>query len=628
VICNHWFVEYRVAVYNHGRGDKDSRGNKCPGWFLDLSALLNADATKEVVRCPTCTRVNGVALEDVELDLARLRRQLETLQEVVDRLTENDKPLPSQIGKSTEAKDTKTTVSRVKYVVSKINETGQRVETSGNPPNPSKNTVSETEFAFEAKEFFEEKGKSTSQIILTSPPLRQLVYSVLKKYFEHSKDTQWAEREPSLSVLKAPFTPLLSYWKELTKEANLLETDSVVREGREELKILLQHVRDLQPELVLQIESLQESKRVTRQHLDVLFRPGTLVVSHPDPDHPQVFKVHNLVTLKLSGDDDDSDASDDSDDGGDGKTAEEKFVLKCWTYDWKGTKLARVYFNFTIKGFMDEKEVKDLPCYPVRYYEDSDGRNGFEALESRLIKRGKKFREICTKEPGATSMCLCKGRILELQRSFRRYMPTNAKRDWNIRQSLVRFGLFSLLAINTNRKEVFEPIMVDFESFLLESRERLLVGKLKPKPNINPCNCQLCVGIEDEKWISKFSDLPVETENGGDNELDQNYILLPPRVVGFAFKTGYFAQFYVDDVETVLDENPGLEFDDRLIFPEDKEENKAEIKRLILGHKSDERVSTIGSRPLISDAVEGKGKGLVILLHGMEKQPSISLLLY
>jgi hypothetical protein len=163
--------------------------------------------------------------------------------------------------------------------------------------------------------------------------------------------------------------------------------------------------------------------------------------------------------------------------------------------------------------------------------------------------------------------------------------------------------------------------MVDFESFRSVSGG-LLVGELKPWPNVNPCNCPLCLDIGDQKWITGFSEIMAEAEDGVEHELDRNYLLLPSRVVGFAFKSGCFAQFSVDEVETITDEHPGQEFDNRLIFPEDKEENKTDIKRLILGHKIAEGERTIGTKPLISDAVEGKGKGLVILLHGMWKRSS------
>lgn len=158
--------------------------------------------------------------------------------------------------------------------------------------------------------------------------------------------------------------------------------------------------------------------------------------------------------------------------------------------------------------------------------------------------------------------------------------------------------------------------MVDFESFQHECREPLPVGKSVPWLNANHCNCQQCLDIGDQRWRRVFTQDDEEIEDCIERELDRNYLLLPSRVLGWAFKSGSFAQFFVDDVEPYINDQPGQEFDDRLIFPEHKEENKNDIKRLILGHKSDEGERTIGNRPLISDAVEGKGKGLVILLHG------------
>ena len=571
---------------------------------------------KRLARCPTCTaHMECPSSEDLAIDMARLRTQLQILQDTVDRMAQSVKFSPSQSLHSTEDQEAKPSISRVKYTISRIDKAGKRLETPGNSPSPSKPTKSEPEFAFEAREVFDDKGKCTAQIVLTSQSLREVVYRVLKRQFEHKKDIKWAEKEPSLSALKAPFTLLLSYWRELTKEAHLLETDDTKREGHEDLKILLRHVRDLQPDLVLQIESLQDATRIAREHLEIVFRPGTLVVAQPHLDQPQIFKVHSV-----SIEDDDHDDNDDNDDKDDNK---DNVVIKCWAYDWKGAQLARVYYNFKIKNFGDEKEIKDLPCYPLRYYEEENGNKGLEALKNKLITRGKLFRKICAKEPGAKSMCLYKGATVEM-RSRRMYPGfPRAKIEWAIRESLVSKQKNHSVALSTNRAQISEPIMVDFESFRQECLELLPIGKtLLPSPNVNPCNCPLCLDIGDQRWITGFSETIVEAEDGAERGLDRNYLLLPSRVLGYAFKTGRFAQFFVDKVETLTDEHPGQEFDKSLIFPEDKEENKNDIKRLILGHKSDEGDRTIGDRPLISDAVEGKGKGLVILLHGTWKRPS------
>jgi hypothetical protein len=358
--------------------------------------------------------------EDLAIEVARLRSQLQALQDAVDRLTQGDKASATQNLQSTEEQEANTSTARVRYIISRIDETGKRVEIPGNSPSPPKTAKPEPEFAFEAKEVFDDKGKSTSQIILTSSSLRKVVYRVLKRQFEHKKDVKWAEREPSLSVLKAPFTLLLSYWKELTKEAHLLEKDVAKTVGREDLKILLQHVRDLQPELVLQIESLQDATRIARNHLDIVFRPGTLVVARPHLDQPQVFKVHS-VSIEDDNDDDD----------------EDNVIIRCWAYDWKGTELGRIYYNFKVKNFGDEKEIKDLPCYPLQYYEDENGNRGLKALKNKLITRGKQFRKICTKAPGANSMCLYKGPTAEMQRrkAFQNFPPP--KIEWVTRESLV-----------------------------------------------------------------------------------------------------------------------------------------------------------------------------------------------
>jgi hypothetical protein len=572
---------------------------------------------KIVTPCPECaTRIKAYSSDDLALEVSRLSTRLQALQNAVDRLVQHDEIPTPQNPQSMEKQEAKASIPRVKYIISTIDASGKRVEASGHSPSAAGIARTGSEFAFEVKNLFDDKGKSTYQITLISSSLREAIYRVLKGQFEHQKDTKWAEREPSLSVLKAPFTPLLMYWRELTKEAQLLAKNDDKTGTSEDFKILLQHIRDLQPQLVLRVESLQDATRISRDLIEVAFRPGTFVVAWPFPNQPQVFKVHSVLI-----EDDDSDSDNDNsnlnkDEG------EHNVTIKCWAYDWEGAELVRVYYNFKVRNFSDEKEIKDFPCYPLQYYEDDDGASGLNSLRHKLISRGKHFRRVCTKTPGASSMCRYKGSALELRRNHM-YLPQ--KLQWATRESLVSEPKDYWVLPKTNSAQTYEQIMVDFDSCQREFAVSLPInGTLVSWINANPCKCPLCLDIRDQSWITGFSETIIEAEDGAEYELDRNYILLPPRVLGFAFKSGNFAQFYVDAVDMTSDEDPEQEFERNLIFPACMEDNKADIKRLILGYKSDQEHQAVGDRRLISDAVEGKGKGLVILLHGMSKVPSRS----
>lgn len=284
--------------------------------------------------------------------------------------------------------------SRIKYVVSKVDTATEfHGEPSGKLPRSSEHTSIGTQFAFEAKEVYSE-GKSTSQITLLAPELRQLVYSVLQQQLEHGKNTNWAEVEPNLSTMKEPFTLLTMNWKELVAESERVEDDPAKTQATADLRLLLQHVRTLKPDLVLLCESINSIKRVRFENLFILFRPGTWVIATQFLNHPHQFKVHNQHMDK------------------------ERFVLRCWAYDWDGVELTRKYYDFVIKSFDDEVYIKELPCYPTSHYEDKDFKGGVSELERKLILRGKKFRMICTRPPGAASMCYYNGTALKVAKDF------------------------------------------------------------------------------------------------------------------------------------------------------------------------------------------------------------------
>ena len=93
---------------------------------------------------------------------------------------------------------------------------------------------------------------------------------------------------------------------------------------------------------------------------------------------------------------------------------------------------------------------------------------------------------------------------------------------------------------------------------------------------------------------------------------DLNYLLLPARLLGYCFSTKVWAQFHVNKVEAI--EVPDAEKAmQKLIFPDELKGIKEDLRILIEQHGSTKV-------PMIVDPVEGKGAGLVVLLHG-KKHP-------
>ena len=90
-----------------------------------------------------------------------------------------------------------------------------------------------------------------------------------------------------------------------------------------------------------------------------------------------------------------------------------------------------------------------------------------------------------------------------------------------------------------------------------------------------------------------------------------DYALLPPRALGFALNGKLWGQFLITEIEELDTKDADYTFDEALIFPEGKDDrNKSIVKDLIMNH---------GNRSLkpITDSIDGKGQGLVLLFHGM-----------
>ncbi len=123
----------------------------------------------------------------------------------------------------------------------------------------------------------------------------------------------------------------------------------------------------------------------------------------------------------------------------------------------------------------------------------------------------------------------------------------------------------------------------------------------------SPCKCHLCLDNTSNysQWMHRFA--REDMDNASADE-DVNYLLLPARLLGYCFKTKVWAQFHVNRVRAI--EIPDAETEmKKLILPEESD-IKQDLKILIEQHGSTELPM------VIMDPIEGKGAGLVVLLHG------------
>jgi hypothetical protein len=130
-------------------------------------------------------------------------------------------------------------------------------------------------------------------------------------------------------------------------------------------------------------------------------------------------------------------------------------------------------------------------------------------------------------------------------------------------------------------------------------------------PIMRECLCGNCKGSLTQQWDRIYRQQANKSRRCKIfGESDERLLLCPPKVLGYSLQRRTWAQLGVDNVSKIENEKAdGFEE----YFEEKLELDKAQktlLKAMIQNHVSS------GGRRIVSDVVEGKGHGLVILLHG------------
>jgi len=152
--------------------------------------------------------------------------------------------------------------------------------------------------------------------------------------------------------------------------------------------------------------------------------------------------------------------------------------------------------------------------------------------------------------------------------------------------------------------------MVDFASYFQYADRVARLGDLKPAPGENvECGCPTCRANTELSDRLKFE---YDRSLPGAKWERLQYILCAPRVLGYVIERKMWAQLQAEEIRPVQKTNTDT-FDNKLKLDDDY---KAMLRALVTSHEAG-KLSKDGKRKTgIQDFVQGKGDGLVILLHG------------
>ncbi|KAL9631611.1 MAG: hypothetical protein Q9164_005791 [Protoblastenia rupestris] len=237
-----------------------------------------------------------------------------------------------------------------------------------------------------------------------------------------------------------------------------------------------------------------------------------------------------------------------------------KAPLWCWYYDHDGTEWVVVEVEIGIEKFQGIKPVSSLPCYPLRYHKQKNRSFDLTQFKDRLVERGKDFERLCSAKQGMKQMFDYKAPVLTVEKPFRNQYSANDMVDGRI---IVDPGAF------------LEHAPRSMYDIVIGEREADFV----PTP--------------DKKY---------------DIFARQKYLIAPPRVLGWSTQRKSWCEFDISRVEEAKMANSNV-FEKELQLDEDM---KRMIKALVKHHSNKDDAEG----PQNPDLIEGKGRGLVILLHG------------
>lgn len=240
------------------------------------------------------------------------------------------------------------------------------------------------------------KKISHNEIDLGQGPLLDLMRGIL---VEDDTDQKWTGPHVTFTT---PFTLLVHKWDKLETETEIENSDDTVerKQARADLKKVLEFVQR-SPGLETYFKNRVTNRNsgvVSFEYLWTVFAIGTEVITSSFLEEKQIMRVADPPFLF-----------------GDEKSQS----MYCWYYDHDGTKWVVVWIEFEIDRYNGTKAIDTLQCYPLEYHKENGKGADLVELKSRFTKRGERFKELSTANPGVKQMFDYKGPLLSVEKPFR-----------------------------------------------------------------------------------------------------------------------------------------------------------------------------------------------------------------
>ncbi|KAJ5179240.1 hypothetical protein N7492_002450 [Penicillium capsulatum] len=363
------------------------------------------------------------------------------------------------------------------------------------------------------------------------------------------------------------------------------------------LKVLVKYLDTDYADTKKTLYPLLEANTITFDLLWALYKPNTIAYTptYGNSDEPRAFKVEYAIK-------------------------ETSFMKGSWysvegrylEYDGKDYGFGTI--SADVESFKGARKITSLACYPLQYHRDS------EALRARLIERGKRFVAL-----RGMNYRFHKGMAFyKKKRSF--VIKVNINGRVMIDPALHR-RVNPNYPISTVRPK--DPDLIDSSDAGVSDAEDdgsegcCCGGSGSESENGGTSDTPRTVYkvIEDEKGTPRVVEVEVD-ENGSEIEkekmdriegetggaqgrefTEEELLVSSPVVLGFAFSEKLWLEFTISGISDI---EWDVDAFDSLVLPNNQ---KSIVKALVESH-------TFHAAENIDDVIQGKGKGLVAVLHG------------
>lgn len=352
------------------------------------------------------------------------------------------------------------------------------------------------------------------------------------------------------------FEPLIHRWAELQDAIAKLGDDTEDKRTTKAHAELLQEILTKEFKSMIDTSQDMKSKKVmTYEHLWTLFQPGATVFARQDGQETAMTLVETKYGVDCKG--------------------APCFWLTCKYVDWDGAKFGSNKINLSIAAYTGTRAITTLRVYPIEFHPEG------EAIRARLIDRGAKaealagpnyraYQGVAWRQGGFGNKDKynVKGRIVIDTYGWNRFNPTQ-----------------SVFVAPLNQKELAPPPPPG-----QYNEDEVDEGEYQYEDE-DDSGMPIDGAFADEEDAAKHPPLTTEQK-----------LICSPLLRGYSLKNKLWLNFFVNCVKEIEWQTDAF---DRLVLPKNQ-------KELILGFTESQRKF----RDTFDDVIEGKGKGMIILLCG------------